>query len=117
MNFLIDTNICSAYLKGDSKVWNMFLQYSGGVAISVRERNERGRRTKGDGGTPSPFSVFLSWLLLTVAFEILFGRFVMGLTWKRIGTDYNVAQGGLMPLGLLWLLFSPLLASKLREKR
>ena len=35
MNFLIDTNICSAYLKGDPVVWNKFLQYGGGLAISV----------------------------------------------------------------------------------
>ncbi len=35
MNFLIDTNICSAYLKGDQYVWNKFLQHSGGLAISV----------------------------------------------------------------------------------
>ena len=35
MNFLIDTNICSAYLKGNPAVWNKFMQYSGGLAISV----------------------------------------------------------------------------------
>ncbi len=35
MNFLIDTNICSAYLKGNPVVWNKFMQYSGGLAISV----------------------------------------------------------------------------------
>jgi predicted nucleic acid-binding protein len=32
---LIDTNICSAYLKGDRNVWGKFLQYLGGSAISV----------------------------------------------------------------------------------
>jgi len=35
MNFLIDTNICSAYLKGDQRVWNRFQQYMGGLSISV----------------------------------------------------------------------------------
>ena len=35
MNFLLDTNICSAYLKGEKTVWNKFMQYSGGLAISV----------------------------------------------------------------------------------
>lgn len=35
MNFLVDTNICSAYLKGDQRVWNKFMQYSGGLAISA----------------------------------------------------------------------------------
>ena len=35
MNFLVDTNICSAYLKGEKAVWSKFMQYSGGLAISV----------------------------------------------------------------------------------
>ena len=35
MNFLVDTNICSAYLKGHESVWNKFMQHSGGLAISV----------------------------------------------------------------------------------
>lgn len=35
MNFLVDTNICSAYLKGEKAVWNKFMQHSGGLAISV----------------------------------------------------------------------------------
>ena len=35
MNFLVDTNICSAYLKGEKSVWKKFMQYSGGLAISV----------------------------------------------------------------------------------
>lgn len=63
---------------------------------------------------PELLAVGFIWLLLTVAFEILFGRFVMGLTWERIGADYNVAEGGLMPIGLLMLFFSPMIASRLR---
>ena len=35
MNFLVDTNICSAWLKGDQAVWSKFLQHGGGLAISV----------------------------------------------------------------------------------
>jgi hypothetical protein len=54
------------------------------------------------------------WLVLTVAFEVLFGRFVVGLSWERLAADYNVLEGGLMPLGLLVLLLSPLIAGRLR---
>jgi hypothetical protein len=61
--------------------------------------------------------VGLIWLVLTVAFEVLFGRFVLGLSWDELLAGYNIANGGLMPLGLLILLFSPMIASKLREKR
>lgn len=35
MSFLVDTDICSAYLKGDRRVWNRFMQYSGGLHIST----------------------------------------------------------------------------------
>ncbi len=61
--------------------------------------------------------VGLIWLLLTVAFEVLFGRLVLGLSWKRIASDYNVQKFGLMPLGLLLLFLSPMIALRLRTQR
>jgi hypothetical protein len=67
--------------------------------------------------TSQLLTVGFIWLLLTVAFEVLFGRFVMGLSWERLGADYNLLNGGLMPLGLLVMLFSPMIAKKLRAKR
>lgn len=57
------------------------------------------------------------WLALTVAFEVLFGRFVVGLSWERIFADYNLLRGGLMPLGLLFLFFAPMIAGRLRRVR
>lgn len=71
-------------------------------------------------GPNRPWELLLvgfNWLVLTVAFEVLFGRFVVGLSWERIGSDYNVLNGALMPLGLLLLLFSPMIASKLSRNR
>lgn len=71
-------------------------------------------------GAQRPYQLLLVgliWLVLTVAFEVLFGRFVVGLSWEELLAGYNIANGGLMPLGLLILLFSPMIASKLREKR
>ncbi len=35
MSFLLDTDICSAYLKGDRLVGNRFLQYTGGLRVSM----------------------------------------------------------------------------------
>lgn len=35
MSFLVDTDICSAYLKGDRLVWGRFMQYGGGLHIST----------------------------------------------------------------------------------
>jgi tryptophan-rich sensory protein len=52
---------------------------------------------------------FCSWLALTLIFEILFGRFVVGASWERQATDYNVMKGGLLPFGMLILLMSTLI--------
>ena len=58
--------------------------------------------------------VGLLWLVLTLAFEVAFGRFVVGASWERLAADYNVPEGGLLPFGMLVLLLSPLIAGKVR---
>ncbi len=55
------------------------------------------------------------WTVLTALFEIALGRLVMDLSWERIGEDYDITRGGLMGLGLLILLFVPMLAARLRR--
>jgi tRNA(fMet)-specific endonuclease VapC len=35
MTHLLDTNICSAYLKGDGRVFNRFIQHGGGLTVSA----------------------------------------------------------------------------------
>jgi len=57
------------------------------------------------------------WVGLTLAFEILFGRFVVGASWERLLSDYNVLQGGLMPFGMIALVLSPWIAGKVRGRR
>ncbi|HUF03387.1 MAG TPA: hypothetical protein VMM38_04350 [Aridibacter sp.] len=56
------------------------------------------------------------WVLHTVAFELALGRLVLGLPWQRILEDYDIANGGLMLFGLLFLLLSPLIASRVRNR-
>lgn len=58
--------------------------------------------------------VGLLWLLLTVAFEFLFGHFVAGHTWQHLLHDYNLAQGRLWSLFLLWIAVMPYLFYRLR---
>jgi hypothetical protein len=53
------------------------------------------------------------WLLLTFAFEILLGL-ALNLGWARILSDYDPTHGGLMLAGLVFMLFAPRLAAKLR---
>ncbi len=69
----------------------------------------------GATGRWAPLVVGAIWLMLTVAFEVLFGRLVVKVSWERIASDYNLLQGGMMPIGLLILFFSPLVALMLRK--
>ncbi len=52
-------------------------------------------------------SIGLLWLVLTVAFEFLFGRLVVGHTWQRLFADYNIWAGRLWPFVLLWVTLAP----------
>lgn len=56
------------------------------------------------------------WVALTFAFEIGLGR-VMGLGWNRIFADYDLAHGGLMPLGLLAMGLTPWAVRQLQKRR
>jgi hypothetical protein len=56
------------------------------------------------------------WLFLMLGFEVAFGRFVMGLPLARIAADYNLAEGGLLPIGMVVLTAAPLIAAKIRKR-
>jgi len=56
---------------------------------------------------PSMALVGMAWVALTIGFEIVLGRLLMGLSWARILSDYDVMRGGLMPVGLLVMASAP----------
>jgi hypothetical protein len=58
--------------------------------------------------------VGLLWLLLTVVFEVVLGRLILRYSWSQIAADYNLLQGGLMPIGLVLLILAPFVAAKIR---
>lgn len=58
--------------------------------------------------------VGLQWVLMTLAFEFLFGHFVAGKPWGEILQIFDVAGGNLMLLVLASCLVSPYLVSRLR---
>jgi hypothetical protein len=70
----------------------------------------------GTSGRGRPLLIGLFWAALTVMFEIALGRIVLGLTWRRILSDYDLTQGGLMSFGLVFMALSPLLAARLRGR-
>ncbi len=54
----------------------------------------------------------LLWVSLTFVFEVGLGYAFGG--WPRVLMDYDPMEGGLMPLGLLVMLFSPLITCRMR---
>jgi len=69
----------------------------------------------GANGRLDLVAIGLCWVVLTIAFELLIGRFVFGFSWQRIAAEYDITSGSLMPLGLVFLVFCPLLASISRK--
>lgn len=65
-------------------------------------------------GTRRLVAVGILWVLLTLAFEVSVGRVILDYSWDRLASDYNVRQGGLLPIGLTFMAMSPLLAARLR---
>ena len=54
------------------------------------------------------------WVFLTLIFEFSLG-FSLGYSLERILSDYNLREGGLMGLGLLFMMFAPFLAARVRR--
>ena len=80
-------------------------------AIAVAFIRWIGARTLG-----AQLAVGFAWVLLTIAFELALGT-LLGLTCERMLADYDLANGGLMGFGLLFMLVAPVLAAKLRRSR
>lgn len=60
-------------------------------------------------------AVGIMWMILTAMFEFGLGLFVMNLSWERMFEDYDLSRGGLMGFGLLFMVFAPYLATKMRK--
>lgn len=50
----------------------------------------------------------LIWLTLTMLFEFGFGHYIMGNSWEKLLYDYNIAEGRVWSLFLLWITVAPL---------
>lgn len=60
--------------------------------------------------------VGFTWVVLTIAYELALGSLVFHQTWAEIASDFDLLQGRLLPIGLLFLMFAPLLAAQLRGR-
>lgn len=57
------------------------------------------------------------WLVMTLAFESIIGRFVSGSPWSRIFSDYNLLAGRVWVFIPLWMLTGPYVLSRKRTKQ
>jgi hypothetical protein len=54
----------------------------------------------------------IAWLIMTITFEFGFGHFVAGHPWVRLFADYNLLNGRVWLLLLIWILVLPWLVFK-----
>jgi hypothetical protein len=59
-------------------------------------------------------AVGVAWVVLTMTFELVLGRLILGYSWDRVLSDYDLSRGGLLSFGLVVLALSPMIAAKLR---
>lgn len=53
------------------------------------------------------------WLAIMLALDLAFGRWVFKFSWSRIARDFDVRRGGLLGIGMLVVLFAPLITAEL----
>lgn len=55
------------------------------------------------------------WLALTIFFEFLFGHYVVGHSREKLLNDYNLLQGRVWILVLIWITISPYLIYQIQN--
>jgi len=73
----------------------------------------RWMRIRSDAGA---LAVGVLWAILTLAFELGLGS-ALGADRARLLADYDLAHGGLMPLGLLAMALTPWIVRRLKYRR
>ena len=56
------------------------------------------------------------WLGLTILFEFGFGHYIMGNPWQKLLHDYNLAEGRVWGLFLLWITIAPFVFYKIIDR-
>jgi len=66
--------------------------------------------------TQQAWIIGFMWLGMTMAFEFLFGHFVIGHAWSKLLHDYNILAGRIWLLVLIWTTVAPYVFYKLSIK-
>lgn len=75
------------------------------------------RKTADAQAAALAWRIGVMWVMLSVAFQLGVGRFVLDAPLGVLLAEYDVSQGRLWPLYLLFLLCAPRLAAVLRLRR
>jgi len=62
------------------------------------------------------WTIGLLWLGMTIVFEFIFGHYVMGNSWSKLFHDYNIFDGRVWILVLIWTTIAPYVFYKLSAK-
>lgn len=65
--------------------------------------------------TSQAFIIGFIWLGLTLAFEFLFGHYVMHNPWSRLLADYNILAGRVWIFVLIWTAIAPVIFFSMRR--
>ncbi len=68
----------------------------------------------GAKGKPTCFFIGIQWVLMTLAFEFIFGYFVAGKSWAALLNIFNITTGDLFTIVLLVSLLSPYIVAKIK---
>jgi hypothetical protein len=55
------------------------------------------------------------WLMMTIVFEFVFGHYVMGHPWSKLFQDYNLLEGRVWSLVLIWTAVAPYVFYRIRS--
>lgn len=58
------------------------------------------------------WTIGVIWLVATIIFEFGFGHYIVGHSWGHLLNDYNIFQGRVWSLFLVWVLIMPVLIHK-----
>ena len=67
------------------------------------------------GRVSEAIALGLQWIVLTLTFELVFGRLVVHASWPRLWSDYDLRHGGILGVGVVALGLVPLFAAKVRR--
>ena len=61
------------------------------------------------------FVIGIMWVIMTVLFEFMFGHFIMKHPWTKLFHDYNLLEGRVWLLVLIWTAIAPYVFYRIRS--